>query len=321
MTHYDTLGVSKDANETEIKKAYRALSLQYHPDRNSSPDAKSKFQEINDAYETLSDPEKKTQYDNELNGIPAFDSHTVEINPDDLNNIFSMMFGGGIPGMHGGGIHVQHGFPGMPGMHFFHAQMQKPVSIIKTIEITMEQSYTGYTCPFEFERFTMSNGMKISELTSATIELPAGIPDNEIVIMQNCGNQINEQIRGDVKLVIKIVNNTPFIRKDMNLEYTHTVSLREALTGFSFELKHLNGRPIHINNLTNKTIIYPGYSKTLNGLGMQRNGLSGNLIIHFNIQFPEKLTDEQIEGLKTLLGEPAAPSSPEVPPIELDELP
>ena len=72
-THYETLGVSKDASESEIKKAYRSLSLQYHPDRNPSPDAKAKFQEINDAYETLSDAEKKQQYDNELNGIPPYD--------------------------------------------------------------------------------------------------------------------------------------------------------------------------------------------------------------------------------------------------------
>lgn len=313
-THYDTLGVGKDASEGEIKKAYRALSLQYHPDRNSSPDAKAKFQEINDAYETLSDSEKKQQYDNELNGIPPFGAHHVEINPEDLGNIFNMMFGGGMPGMQHG-IHVQHGMPGMPGMHFFHAQMNRPVSIIKTIEITMEQAYTGCSHTFEFERITLSNGMKITEMTSATIEIPAGIPDNEMVIMQNCGNQMNDHIRGDVKLVIKTVNNTPFVRKDMDLVYTHTVSLKEALTGFSFELKHLNGRPFHINNFTNRTIITPGYTKTINGMGMQRNGLSGNLIINFNIRFPEKLTDTQIEGLKTLLEEEP------LPPIQVDELP
>ncbi len=313
-THYETLGVSKDASESEIKKAYRSLSLQYHPDRNPSPDAKAKFQEINDAYETLSDAEKKQQYDNELNGIPPFMGHQVEINPEDLGNIFSMMFGGGIPGMPPG-VHIHHGMPGMPGMHFFHAQMQKPVSIIKTIEITMEQAYAGCSYSFEFERTTMTNGNKVTEKTSATIELPPGIPDNEIVIMQGCGNQINEQIRGDVKLVIKTINNTNFERRDMDLVYNHTISLKEALTGFSFELKHLNGRPIHINNLTNKTIIKPGYSKTLAGMGMQRNGLSGNLIINFNILFPEKLTDEQIEALKVLLEEPP------LPPIEVDELP
>lgn len=309
QTHYETLGVSKDASESEIKKAYRSLSLQYHPDRNSSPDAKSKFQSISDAYETLSDAEKKLQYDNELNGVHPFMGNQVEINPEELSNFFSMMFGGGMQQ----GVHIHHGMPGMPGMHFFHSQMQKPVPIIKNIEITLEKAYAGGSHSFEFERTTVNGGNKFTELASASIELPPGVPDNEIVIMQNCGNQLNDQIRGDVKLVIRIINNKDFTRKDMDLVYNHTISLKESLTGFSFELKHLNGRPIHINNFTNKTIITPGYTKTLAGMGMQRNGLSGNLIIHFNIRFPEKLTDDQIEGLKILLEEPP------LPPLEVDE--
>jgi molecular chaperone DnaJ len=64
--HYETLGVSQDANEKDIKSAYRSLSLKYHPDRNSDPEATSKFQEISAAYEVLSDPSSKKNYDDEL---------------------------------------------------------------------------------------------------------------------------------------------------------------------------------------------------------------------------------------------------------------
>ena len=60
---YEILGVKENASETEIKKAYRTLSLKYHPDRNSDGDSTTKFQEINAAYETLSDPQKRKQYD------------------------------------------------------------------------------------------------------------------------------------------------------------------------------------------------------------------------------------------------------------------
>ena len=55
---YEVLGVNENASETEIKKAYRSLSLKYHPDRNSDGNSTTKFQEINAAYETLSDPQK-----------------------------------------------------------------------------------------------------------------------------------------------------------------------------------------------------------------------------------------------------------------------
>ena len=63
---YDVLGVAQDASESEIKKAYRNLSLKYHPDRNPSEEAKTKIQQINEAYENLGDAEKREQYNNEL---------------------------------------------------------------------------------------------------------------------------------------------------------------------------------------------------------------------------------------------------------------
>jgi DnaJ-class molecular chaperone len=63
MDYYEVLGVSRDASESAIKKAYRELSYKTHPDRNSSPDAAVKQQQINEAYETLKDPSKKRQYD------------------------------------------------------------------------------------------------------------------------------------------------------------------------------------------------------------------------------------------------------------------
>ena len=65
-SHYDTLQISKEATESEIKRAYRSLSLQWHPDRNPAPEAQAKFQEINEAYEVLKDPVKRERYRNEI---------------------------------------------------------------------------------------------------------------------------------------------------------------------------------------------------------------------------------------------------------------
>lgn len=98
--YYEVLGISKDASEQEIKKAYRSLAKKYHPDMNKSPDAEEKFKEINEAYEVLSDPDKKAKYDqfgfagvdpNAASGFGGFSSGSF----DDLNDIFGSMFGGG----------------------------------------------------------------------------------------------------------------------------------------------------------------------------------------------------------------------------------
>jgi molecular chaperone DnaJ len=94
---YEILGVTKESNENEIKKAYRELSLRFHPDRNPDPNATTKFQEISEAYETLSDPLKKQEYDHRGERNPFLHGHGHGMNDfDDINNIFNMMFANGM---------------------------------------------------------------------------------------------------------------------------------------------------------------------------------------------------------------------------------
>jgi len=102
MSFYEILGVNNDASDIEIKKAYRTLSLKYHPDRNPSEEATKKFQEINEAYETLGDTELRKKYDRK----DAMGENLNFTNADqfnDINNIFNMMFNGmgGLNGAHG----------------------------------------------------------------------------------------------------------------------------------------------------------------------------------------------------------------------------
>ncbi len=108
MEYYNVLGVSKDSNEKDIKKAYRKLSLKWHPDKNSNSDeSKAKFQEIGEAYGVLSDPEKKQIYDKYgKQGLENAQNGGSGVNP---NDIFSQFFGGGGPFGGGGGP-----FGGMP---------------------------------------------------------------------------------------------------------------------------------------------------------------------------------------------------------------
>lgn len=112
--YYDVLGISKGASDDEIKKAYRKLAKQYHPDVNKAPDAEAKFKEINEAYEVLSDPQKKATYDqfghagmDGAGGFSGFDGFSgfSGMNMDDLGDIFSSFMGGmgGFSGFNFGG--------------------------------------------------------------------------------------------------------------------------------------------------------------------------------------------------------------------------
>ena len=333
---YEVLGVSQEAGDDEIKKAYRKMSLQYHPDRNSNEDAKEKFQEISSAYETLSRPEKRQEYDNQGQqhghpfGHPGFHpgmQHPGQDGFGDINHVFNMMFGGGggMPGGMGGGM--GGGFPGMGGMNmggipgvrifhnghpmgggpgvFFHQQqqqMQKPPPIIRNIEITLEQCYQGANVPLDIERWVMSEG-NIRNIESETIyiQVPAGIQESEFIVIRDRGNVVNDQLKGDIKVGIQIKNETPFQRHGMDLSFKKMLTLKEALCGFSIEIQHLNGKTLYINNSTNITVIQPNYKKVVPQMGMVKDGNRGNLIIEFDIEFPATLTKEQIEALKTIL--------------------
>ena len=316
---YEILGVANDASETDIKKAYRSLSLKFHPDRNSSEEAKSKIQEINEAYEYLSDQSKRQQYDMELSGGQPFMRMNSMDEFADINNIFNMMFGQGFPGQgfpgqgfpgqgfpgQGPGIRIFHSNGGMPGMqHSFHHSFQQQIHrldpITKTIQITIEQSYTGCTLPIDIERWVLSNNVKITENETVYINIPHGVDDNEIVVLHDKGNRVNDTC-GEVRICIRVTNNTVFIRSGLDLIFKKKISLKEALCGFSFEIDHLNGKRMCINNKSNPTIIKPNFKKVVPSLGLNRENNTGNLIIEFDVEFPDLLTPEQIETITNAL--------------------
>jgi DnaJ-class molecular chaperone len=323
-THYEILGVSNDSNETDIKKAYRKLSLQYHPDRNPSEEAKQKIQEINQAYETLGDSGARQQYDHELQfgggmgggggggmgGHPF--NHMNEFN--DINNIFNMMFGGGggggFPGMGPMGGMGGGGFPGMggPNIRIFHngvqvnPQMfvQRPEPLNKTVNIDLETAYSGIKMPLEIERFIVKNGIQSSELETIYVEIPPGIDNNETIQLSDKGHIVND-VKGDIRLSVQIANNTNFQRNGLDITYRKKVSLKESLCGFSFEIHHLNGKRLCLNNINSPTVIKPNFKKVVQNMGMLRDGSTGNMIIEFDVEFPDVLTTEQITSLLTIL--------------------
>ena len=294
--YYNILGINEKATKDEIKKAYRGLQMKYHPDRNiGSQESINMTQKINEAYEILGDEEKKQEYDRSRNNPYPFlrmnGNNGMEIPVDD---IFNMFFGmPGFPGMNMNGnqgprIHVFNGSP----MGFQQA-LQKPTPIIKNVSITMDQVLTGATIPVDIEKWVMENGTKVFEPETIYVNIPQGIDDGEILVIRDKGNILNDGIKGDVKIFVKINNESQFKRSGLDLILDKTISLKESLCGFSFELKYLNGKSYTLNN--NKgNIIPPEYKKVYQGMGLTRGEHKGNMIIHFHVIFPESLTQEQI---------------------------
>jgi len=317
---YEVLNVKENVSQDEIKKAYRQLSLQYHPDRNqNSLESTNKFQNINAAYEVIGDEQKRRQYDMQRkhqhsgnfpfpfqhhhqsqhtensHGPTFFSTGPIDIDPTEIFNFFSnnLFSNGGNRGAGGGGPH-------MFSMENLKQKLAKPTPIIINETITLNKAYTGFNMPIEITRWIIENDVKREETETIYLPIPKGIDNNEMIIIRDKGNMINETNKGDIKIFIKITNDTDFERNGLDLSLHKTITLKEALCGFTLEMKFLDGRIFKINNVAGNIITH-NYNKVLNGLGMKRDDHVGNLIIHFNVIFPEQLTEQQIQGLNTIL--------------------
>ena len=317
---YKILGVDRNATHEEIKKAYRALSLKYHPDKNQGkPEAESIYKSINGAYEILGDETRRKEYDNPMSpphmnpfagmGMPPhfpFAGMGGGINPHDE---FMKIFSSGIfqnAGIHGGvpngttqiftmgpngPIRVQLG--GQP-------YIQKPPPIVKTVEIPIDKAFSGLSLPIEVSRWIVEGGIKKEENETLYVPIPRGIDENEIIILSGKGNANGENNRSDVKIQVKVKNETEFKRDGLDLILNKTISLKEALCGFSFDMKFIDGRIFKIQN-DNGNVICPGYKKVIPGMGMVRDGQTGTLVILFDVKFPEHLTREAITTISGVL--------------------
>jgi len=300
---YEVLEVKETASQEEIKKAYRKLSLMYHPDRNNnSPDSTNKFQKISSAYDIIGDEEKRKQYDMQKKGFPFpnhspsfFHTTNANIDPSEILNFFSNNFFNNNATVNGAKM-GQNMFT----MDNLKQKLAKPPPIVKTETINLSKAYTGYNMPIEITRWIIENEIKREETETIYIPIPLGIDNNEIIILREKGNILSDTNKGDIKIFIKIQNDTDFTRNGLDLVLNKTISLKDALCGFVFDLKYLDGRVFKINNTTGN-IITNNYNKVLKGMGMRRDNHIGNLIINFTVSFPEKLTNEQMNSLREIL--------------------
>lgn len=324
--YYEILGVSRQSTSDEIKKSYRKLSLKYHPDKNNGDDRN--FKNINEAYQTLNDPQKKKMYDMQQNGRSSIfmDGNGMGSPEDFLNMMFSGMMGNSMAHQMNGSMSEMNGMSGFPfpfpnmgqgnnmpqvriyrnGVPVNINAVNKPSPITKTIEITIQQAYVGMNYPLQIEKWVMENNVKKVETELIYVEIKPGIDNNEIIILRNRGNVVNENNIGDIKIFIKVTNNTKFTRDGLDLLFTKEITLKEALIGFSFDFTHLSGKTYTINNKEGK-VVTPEYIKEVDNMGMKRerphpaSPLVGKLIINFNINYPSSLTEEQRKKIKKIL--------------------
>ena len=296
MDYYNILEVDKNASQAEIKKSYRTLSLKYHPDKQKD-NSDAKFKEINEAYQLLSNPQKRQFYDlqnnnNSLNQENIFENLFKHME----NNIFSGSCRNPLRKMPIFPLFEKMGFEKM-GFEDMGFNMLPP-SLIKNVKITLKQAYRGIEYPLEIERWIESNNYKTTETEKIYITIPPGVDDNEIIIINNKGNILNQK-QGNIKININIINNTDFIRRGINLYYVKKITLKEALLGFSFDFSFIDGRCFTINNLDG-SIIHPDYTRNIKNLGMQRGDTCGDLILSFKIIFPTSLNNKQIKQLQMI---------------------
>lgn len=297
--YYKILNIDTNSSQEDIKKAYRKLQLLYHPDKNNnSVESNDMTQKINEAYSVLSDINKRSEYD--LRNNNSFHETFAR-------DIFEEFFGGsGNMGPFGGVFNLSGNNP--HNIRIFHngnqvnigEKFNRPVSIVKNVEINMIQVLEGCIIPVEIERWIMENTIKIFEKEVLYVNIQKGIDNGEIIILKNKGNIINDNLKGDVKIVISIKNTSDFIRNGLDLIYNKKLSLKDALCGFSFDLEYINGKIYTLNNNTGN-IITPNYQKTISELGLERENYKGNLIIIFDVEFPKSLSENSIKVIKEVL--------------------
>ena len=304
--YYSILGVSNNANANEIKKAYRALSFKYHPDKNQGDKEKEDiYKKINQAYDTLKDTSRRQQYDFEIlmNG-----NHVQQIDLD-MGDIFGKLFQGlhkssSSPSMRRQPHNIYEEFLHFPPPAYCSPPQQTPPQTLAVEdihinhEITLEESYTGLCVPMNVSRETQKNNQVIEEHETLYIDIPQGIDHNEIITLPGKGN-ICEDKQSDVKIHIILKPHRHFYRKGIDLYYTHDVSFKESLLGFSFMVQHINGQNIKLSNPKGQVIMNQT-EKVLKELGFKRGNSKGNLILKFNMETPPPLTEDQLKKVEEL---------------------
>ena len=291
--YYKTLGVERNASEEDIRKAYRKLAMQYHPDRNpNDKQAEDRFKEINEAYQVLSDSEKRGHYDRlgsdysnwQRRGAPGdfnWDQYGgypggVRVEYGDLDDLFGSgaggfsdffrtIFGRGAEG---------------PGTDTRTRARQQPQGYQQELEITLDEAYQGTTRVFQ------------SDGKQKQVRIPAGVRTGSKVRVAGAGpNGL------DLYLIVDVKDDPRFERRGNDLHTTATVSVFTAILGGEAEVETLSGKlKLNIPAGTQAEQVF-----RLAGRGMpsvKNPNEKGDLYVRLKMQIPKYLSPKQRELLE-----------------------
>ncbi|UKJ90546.1 molecular chaperone [Theileria orientalis] len=307
--YYSILGVKRGCNDSELKKAYRKLAMQWHPDKHQDPNSKKKaeemFKNVSEAYDVLSDPEKRRIYDQfgeeGLKGTAGPEhggSHTYVYTGVDPSELFRKIFGSD-RGFPFGGFEDISGFN-----DGFHVQSEKHKSPNYELELplTLEELYTGTFKKMKVTRKRFNGNSQYKEEHTLKIDIKPGWKDGTKLTFTGEGDQQSPMsYPGDLIFIIKTKKHSRFIRDGNNLIYKFTVPLVKALTGFNAVLTTLDNRRLTVR----VTEVVSHKSKKVisrEGMPLSKNpSEKGDLILEFDVIFPETLTTEQKNTLLSVL--------------------
>ncbi len=287
---YETLEVSDKATMDEIKKAYRKLARKYHPDVNKDPQAEEKFKEINAAYEVLSDPKKKQQYDqygdSMFGGQNFHDFARGQAGSGiDLDEILRQMFGQG--GGFSGGFSSAFGQNGF-GNSGFGGYEEPNLDMNAQITIAFDVSILGGK-----QHISINN-------ESFDIKIPEGIKDGQKIRAKGKGKALGSK-RGDLIIKVNVASSPEYEREDDTLIKVFDISLRTALFGGKVEIKTIH-KTITLKVPQNTKQNQKFRVKELGVLNRNTN-IKGDLYLKANIVLPkiEELDKDLVEILEEKL--------------------
>lgn len=297
---YKALGVSEDASESDIKKAYRKLSRKYHPDLNpGDAAAEKKFKEISEAYDVLSDKKQREEYDQirrygaagmggfggggfgggSYTGYPGadafggFSNGGAGINIDDL---LGGLFGGSAGDSRRSAGFTSADFGGMGGGGFGGAQHAAPEESTTSTRISLAQAYTGATVT-----------VFLPDGSHTEARIPAGIKDGQKVRLRGKGLR-----GGDLKVTVRVSDDSVYSREGNNLIMRAPVTLAEAVDGAVIEVPLPDASTVKLRLAPGQV----GRRLRAKGRGFKAKGGDGDLLVIPEIVLPTELSAEAQEA-------------------------
>lgn len=308
--YYEILGVDRKAAEKEIKTAYRKLARKWHPDLHTGKEkeaAEEKIKQINEAYEVLSDPEKRAKYDrlgaNWRNGqdfqpppdMDGFHFYNTAGGATGFSDFFETLFGGGFSfGRQGGGAGRRGLISGQ--------------DVESDLELTLEEAYRGgeknlqlstrEVCPVcggagydhnSFCRRCGGTGLNAGVKTLA-VKIPPGVREGSRIRLKGQGGEgLSGGAPGDLYLKVRLLPHPVFKVQDYDLETELVLRPEQAALGDELSVITLDG-PVNVKVPAG---IRAGKRLRLRGKGLPRQGARGDQYVRVIIDLPEHLTEEE----------------------------